>query len=64
MSAPTAFAAAPACATRPGWWNASTVVRSHTARVSTPPSPTCATMSSSPHPSRAAARRSAARSTW
>eukprot|EP00965_Chrysotila_dentata_P121932 4029804-Pleurochrysis_carterae.AAC.1 len=47
MSASTAFAAAAAWSRRPGWWNASTVINSHSARASTPPSPACATMSSS-----------------
>eukprot|EP00965_Chrysotila_dentata_P029987 998717-Pleurochrysis_carterae.AAC.2 len=63
VSAATALAAAAACATRPGWWKANTVVSSHSARVSTPPSPTCATISASAHPRSSATLRSAARST-
>eukprot|EP00965_Chrysotila_dentata_P249458 6208906-Pleurochrysis_carterae.AAC.1 len=49
-SAATAAAAAGACSTSPGWWNASTVRSSHSARASTPPSPTWSTMSWSRHP--------------
>eukprot|EP00965_Chrysotila_dentata_P045406 1508397-Pleurochrysis_carterae.AAC.1 len=59
MSAFTVFAAAAACSSRPWWWNARTVVSLHSVRASTPPSPTCATMSSPCHRSSAAAHRSA-----
>eukprot|EP00965_Chrysotila_dentata_P089930 2968412-Pleurochrysis_carterae.AAC.1 len=62
MSASTAFAAAVACSTSPGWWKVRTVSSSHSDRTSTPPSPTCATMSASSQPSCAAAARRAARS--
>eukprot|EP00965_Chrysotila_dentata_P028496 946335-Pleurochrysis_carterae.AAC.1 len=62
-SAATAAAAAGACSTSPGWWNASTVRSSHSAHASTPPSPTWSTMSWSRQPIVAAAARSAARST-
>eukprot|EP00965_Chrysotila_dentata_P072232 2387469-Pleurochrysis_carterae.AAC.1 len=58
MSASTALRAAAACATRPGWWNARTVVSSHAARASTPPSPACSTMSTSCQFSSAATARS------
>eukprot|EP00965_Chrysotila_dentata_P043343 1440865-Pleurochrysis_carterae.AAC.1 len=60
MSAATALAAAGACASSPGWWNASTVRSSQSERTSTPPSPTWPSMSASCHCSSAAAARSAA----
>eukprot|EP00965_Chrysotila_dentata_P134234 4438919-Pleurochrysis_carterae.AAC.1 len=62
QSASTAAAAAAAWATRPGWWNASTVNSSHSDLTSMPPSPAWATMSRSPHASVSAAARSASRS--
>eukprot|EP00965_Chrysotila_dentata_P174744 5768775-Pleurochrysis_carterae.AAC.1 len=61
MSAFTAAAAAAACATRPGWWNASTVSNSHSDLTSTPPSPAWETMSWSPQASVSAAAQSASR---
>eukprot|EP00965_Chrysotila_dentata_P136005 4496550-Pleurochrysis_carterae.AAC.1 len=45
MSASTAAAAAVACVTSPGWWNARTVMRSQSDLTSTPPSPAWSTMS-------------------
>eukprot|EP00965_Chrysotila_dentata_P190950 6174218-Pleurochrysis_carterae.AAC.3 len=47
MSASTTLAAAAACASRLGWWNASTVSISQPDRTSMPPFPTCIRMSSS-----------------
>jgi len=44
------------------WWNASTVISSQSARVSTPPSPIWSMMSVSTQSSSAATRRTAARS--
>eukprot|EP00965_Chrysotila_dentata_P080620 2660281-Pleurochrysis_carterae.AAC.1 len=64
MSARTALAAALACATSPGWWKANTVVSSHVARVSTPPSPNCPTMSLSAQPSSSATLCNSARFSW
>eukprot|EP00965_Chrysotila_dentata_P258132 6213113-Pleurochrysis_carterae.AAC.3 len=62
MSASTAFAFAAAWLTRPGWWNARTVSNSQPELTSTPPSPTCSTMSASAHCIVAAAARRPPRS--
>eukprot|EP00965_Chrysotila_dentata_P039799 1322018-Pleurochrysis_carterae.AAC.1 len=62
MSPSTAVAAAAAWLTRPGWWNARTVRSSQPERTSTPPSPTCSTMSASVHCIVAAAALRAPRS--
>ena len=64
MSASTTLAAAAKFAATPVWWKARTVSSAQSERTSTPPSPTCPTMSASRHASWAATRRSAARSTW
>eukprot|EP00965_Chrysotila_dentata_P207005 6183867-Pleurochrysis_carterae.AAC.1 len=63
-SVSTATAAAGACATRPGWWKARTVMSSQPERTSTPPSPACGTMSRSAQSMAAAARLSVSRSSW
>eukprot|EP00965_Chrysotila_dentata_P111619 3690431-Pleurochrysis_carterae.AAC.1 len=56
-AASTAFAVTLACATNPERWKAKTVVSSHVARIFTPPTRTCPSMSVSAHPSCSATRR-------